>query len=664
MLRRALVCIVLLSAPGLAATPGFLLGINYTEWGPYFSATQQIAADSSGDLYILSSCTGTDDSLSCLTKLASNGSTVLWQNSLGFNAAAMAVDPNGGIYLINGCPLGPVLTSYDIFVEKLSADGTSVSWNTQLGSSYCGSPFSLAVDATGRAFITIVSLFDSTVPNGTCLVRLSTAGAIDATFTNFPGQPAAVAVDPTGSYVVMTGAGNPYYFFARLAPDNTSWATFSPPLGTFSPGIAVAPNGDAIIYGSDLGGNRSLQRTAPSGAVVFSMPVSSQGPYSQSNEQGVGGLALDAAGNAYIIGYTGAVATRVENSLAPCGSTWLSVYAPDGSILQTTYLPGATGTGPSYGLVALGGSAVFVLDEADTAFTPSQTGPFPQFPYGADYGSGALLNLSPNANAQTLPLACVGSAAVLTTGAIAPGELVALFGNTLGPAKGIATGATPQSPYPTQAGGVEVTFDGISAPLLWAQESQINVAVPWSVAGQTTRICVTYNSVTTNCLTWPVTSTAPGIFTVDGVHAAALNQDGTVNSASNPAPQNSIVSIFATGLGPISPPQSDGSLVGSPLPVNTYPVILEQPCTPVIITGFFPCLTTLTFPTAYAGPAALQIAGMSRIDFNSTDAISDGPVASSLDLVVQTPSGSVDSNSFQIYVAAPPTVRMPPGIRR
>lgn len=38
-----------------------------------------------------------------------------------------------------------------------------------------------------------------------------------------------------------------------------------------------------------------------------------------------------------------------------------------------------------------------------------------------------------------------------------------------------------------------------------------------------------------------------GLFTVDGVHAAALNQDGTVNSASNPAASGSIVTLFGTG---------------------------------------------------------------------------------------------------------------------
>jgi len=85
------------------------------------------------------------------------------------------------------------------------------------------------------------------------------------------------------------------------------------------------------------------------------------------------------------------------------------------------------------------------------------------------------------------------------------------------------------------------------------------------VAGPTTQVCVTYNNAKTNCLALPVAEAAPGVFTVDGTYAAAVNQDGSVNSAANPAPPNSIVSIYATGLGPINPPQADGSLVGLPL---------------------------------------------------------------------------------------------------
>ena len=64
---------------------------------------------------------------------------------------------------------------------------------------------------------------------------------------------------------------------------------------------------------------------------------------------------------------------------------------------------------------------------------------------------------------------------------------------------------------------MEVTFDGTPAPLLWVQDRQINAVAPWSLTpGQNTQVCVSYNSVMTNCLTWAVAQTAPAVFTVDG----------------------------------------------------------------------------------------------------------------------------------------------------
>lgn len=73
MLRTALACLVLSSAAGLAARPTFLLGLDYTEWGPSIGNTQQLAADSSGALYVLSLCMDTDTSTPCLTKLSADG---------------------------------------------------------------------------------------------------------------------------------------------------------------------------------------------------------------------------------------------------------------------------------------------------------------------------------------------------------------------------------------------------------------------------------------------------------------------------------------------------------------------------------------------------------------------------------------------------------------
>ena len=102
---------------------------------------------------------------------------------------------------------------------------------------------------------------------------------------------------------------------------------------------------------------------------------------------------------------------------------------------------------------------------------------------------------------------------------------------------------------------MEVTFDGQPAPLLWVQDSQVNVVAPWSLtAGQSTEVCVTYNAGETNCLGWPVAGTVPGVFTVDGVHAAPLNEDGSVNSADNPAQPGSIVSCSQRGWAQSSRP--------------------------------------------------------------------------------------------------------------
>jgi uncharacterized protein (TIGR03437 family) len=324
----------------------------------------------------------------------------------------------------------------------------------------------------------------------------------------------------------------------------------------------------------------------------------------------------------------------VTNSVAPCGSAWLSVFAPDGALLQTTYIPGGAITVFTALVATSPNSTVFVVDTADATFAPTQTGPFPANPA---YGE-ILLRLSPNANAQTFPLACVGSAATYNTGPIAPGEMATLFGNGLGPQQGVRTEATVQSPFPTQAANVEVTFDGTPAPLLWVQDTQINVAVPWSLTGATTQVCVTYNNVRTNCLTWPVAQAAPGVFTVDGVHAAALNEDGTINSAANPAKADSIVAVFANGLGPISPPQADGSLVGLPLPVDVLPLKLGLPCVG------FGCFAPIEYDVVYGGPAPFLIVGASQVNFRAT--------SNFLYLWVETPSGMALSNAFQVYVTA------------
>lgn len=221
-------------------------------------------------------------------------------------------------------------------------------------------------------------------------------------------------------------------------------------------------------------------------------------------------------------------------------------------------------------------------------------------------------------------LTALTNAASFETGPVAPGELVALFGTNLGPQQGVSFRANAQSPYPSQLADVQLTFGGIPAPLMWVQAAQINAVAPWSLTpGRTTLVCVSYENANGNCLSLPVAQAAPAVFTVDGTYAAALNQDGSINSLNNPAAMGSIVVVWATGLGPITPSQADGSLVAPPLPDN----ILQAGVTGTYQLGIpFPITSNVVFDVTYAGPAPYMVAGVSQINFQVGSFPSNGMI--------------------------------------
>jgi uncharacterized protein (TIGR03437 family) len=127
------------------------------------------------------------------------------------------------------------------------------------------------------------------------------------------------------------------------------------------------------------------------------------------------------------------------------------------------------------------------------------------------------------------------------------------------------------------------------------------------------------------------------VYTLDGIHAAALNQDLTLNSADNPAPVGSIVSLFTTGLGPIAPAQTDGALIGLPLPANVL-----QPTVQAIGPVVPPGGSTLTnLEVIFAGPAPFLVAGVTQINIRAQKYQGS--------IYLQLPFAQ--SNAFQIYVA-------------
>ena len=120
----------------------------------------------------------------------------------------------------------------------------------------------------------------------------------------------------------------------------------------------------------------------------------------------------------------------------------------------------------------------------------------------------------------------------------------------------------------TTLAGTRVLFGTVAAPILYASTGQVNAVVPYEVAGQSqVAIQVQYQG-TSSVSTLPVAGAAPGIFTSNSTGtgpAAALNQNGSLNGASNPAADGAYVILYFTGGGQTNPAGVTGSVTGSVL---------------------------------------------------------------------------------------------------
>jgi uncharacterized protein (TIGR03437 family) len=125
--------------------------------------------------------------------------------------------------------------------------------------------------------------------------------------------------------------------------------------------------------------------------------------------------------------------------------------------------------------------------------------------------------------------------------------------------------------------GTRVLFDGTAAPILYTSAGQVNTVIPCEVTGKSSsQMVVEYLGARSAPMTVPLSPAAPGIFTANGSgqgQAAALNQDNSLNGSSNPAPRGSVVTFYATGVGPTSP-CVDGATYQTNFPTLTLPVIV------------------------------------------------------------------------------------------
>ena len=151
------------------------------------------------------------------------------------------------------------------------------------------------------------------------------------------------------------------------------------------------------------------------------------------------------------------------------------------------------------------------------------------------------------------------------TASLAPGELIVLTGTGLYSGSGL--NVAPAGAFPTTLGGVSVTIDSIPCAIYYVSATQLAVVVPYAVASNMTglaNIQVTNNGAKSNVVQMYLTDSAPGAFSQSanglGYAAAVHAATGQLITQNNPAQPGEYISLFLTGLGPVSPTVTDGSL--------------------------------------------------------------------------------------------------------
>jgi hypothetical protein len=328
------------------------LGGNDQDYG------QGIAVDASGNAYVIGTTFSTNFPMAnarqpasgggmsdvFVSKLNASGNALVYSTYLGGSdedvGAGIAIDGAGNAYVAGHtvsnnfptvAPLQSVHTGvYDGFVAKLDASGGSLLYSTYLGGSAGAQVRAIAVDGSGNAYVTgltystnfpVVAAPQPTFGGGSFgdafVSKLNAAGNALAYSTYLGGNGEedgrGIAVDGAGNATVvgLTGSSN----FPTV---NALYPTSSGIQDAFVTRLNAA--GNAVTYSTYLGGSG----------------------YDQANA-----VAVDASGNAYVIGYTDSPNFPIAGAMR----AWDGAYdafvsklnATGSGLVYSTYLGGSGG---------------------------------------------------------------------------------------------------------------------------------------------------------------------------------------------------------------------------------------------------------------------------------------------------------------------------------
>jgi uncharacterized protein (TIGR03437 family) len=594
-----------------------------------------VAVDSSSNVYVSEYGDSrirkiTAGSGSKITTIAGNGTFGFGgDGSSGTSAQlnyphGLCVDGGGNVYVADWgnnrirkiTSSGTISTAAGSGLLSYSGDGgaaTQAQFNVPTG---------VAADSAGNVYIA------DTANN---VVRQVTAKGVVSTFAGtgtagFSGDgsaankaqlsaPQGVAVDLAGN-VYIADSGN---YRVRVVGTNGNISTFA---GNGSPAnagdgggatsasfylpSAVATDRSGNVYIADFQAsvvrkvaNGNINRFAGNGGTGYS---GDGGPATSAQLNGPSALALDAAGNLFIAQLTDSRVRKVgtDGRISTIAGTGANGYLGEGLPATASQLASPGGVAAdSIGnvFIAMAGNRVMKVSGDGNLYTVAGTGT-PGYSGDGGPSMGAQLNIpaglamdssgnlfiadSGNNAVRMLSIAGYGlsingvtNGASNRVGPISPGEIVVVYGSGLGPNQLVPMQLDSNGVVTTVLAGTRVLFNGTPSPMLYSSGTQVSAVVPFGLTGTTAQVVVQYASQTSTPVAVSVAPTAPAIFTADSSgqgQALANNADGSPNSAANPAAAGSVVTLFATGMGPLSPAAADGTILFAPLPKTAMTV--------------------------------------------------------------------------------------------
>jgi uncharacterized protein (TIGR03437 family) len=172
-------------------------------------------------------------------------------------------------------------------------------------------------------------------------------------------------------------------------------------------------------------------------------------------------------------------------------------------------------------------------------------------------------------------VSAIVSGASYASSGFASGTIVTIFGSLLGPQTGATFSVNSAGSVDNTLSGATITVGGVPAIPLFVQSGQVNIILPFTLAtsGQAP-VEVKYNDLVSADFNIPLTAADVQIFTADASGSgpgSILNQDYSVNTATNPAAPGSVVQVYGTGGGAVNPPVTAGGVAGDTLSWVTLP---------------------------------------------------------------------------------------------